>query len=244
MKNRVILMINIPYLDLQLYLMNVLNKTEPNFTIDELKRVEELSLNPIGISNSYQKIDFKILNYFPNLKKLEVSNSQINDEEIAIIAHILPLEELMLNNCHVANVKGFYHTKLKSFGFNNCIVPDLENISLMKGLNVIKLINMKLDTINYLEQLPHLIEVDLSYSELLENSTMYHFILIERLQVANSNILDLDFVNKYSGLKEISISKDQYIKNKALIDDLVALNINVYEDDVICYNHLSGGQNE
>ncbi len=237
-------MINIPYLDLQLYLMNVLNKTEPRFTPDELKRVEELSLNPIGISNSYQKIDFKILNYFPNLKKLEISNSKVEEEAINIISHVSSLEELMFNNCYVSSVKGFYHNKLKSLGFNNCLVLDLEDISLLKGLNVIKLINMKLETIKYLEQLPHLIEVDLSYSELLETSTMYHFILIERLGIANSNILDLDFVNKYSGLKEISISENQYLKNKNLIDDLVPLNISVYEDDVICYNHLEGGQNE
>ena len=69
---------------------------------------------------------------------------------------------------------------------------------------------------------------------------MYHFILIEKLSIDNSNILDLDFVNKYSGLREISISNDQYAKNKALIDDLVSLGITVYEDGVICYNNLGG----
>ncbi len=233
-------MVNIPYLEVQLFLMNLLNKTDTNFTLDELKKVEELYLNPVGISNTYEKIDFKILGYFPNLKRLEISNSNIDDVAINNIVHLRSLETLMFNNCHISNVKGFYQTKLKSFGFNNCTVTDLENIGSMKGLNAIKLINMKLETINYLENLPHLVEVDLSYSTLVETSTLYHFILIERLSVDNSNIMDLDFVNKYSGLKEISISNNQYVKNKALIDDLVALGIKVYEDDVICYNNLGG----
>lgn len=237
-------MINIPYLEVQLYLMNKLDKVDSNFTENELRMIDELYLNPVGINNVYNKIDFDILKYFPNLKKLEISNSNIDDKAISNIIRLNNLEAVMFNNCRVSNVKGFYQTKFKSLGFNNCIVHDLENIGLMKSLNCIKLINMKLDSISYLENLPHLIEVDLSYSTLNETATLYHFILIERLAVDNSNIMDLDFVNKYSGLTEISISNNQYVKNKDLIDDLVALDITVYEDDVICYNHLVGGKNE
>ncbi len=237
-------MINIPYLEVQLYLMNKLDRVDTNFSEDDLKKVDELYLNPVGINNLYNKIDFSILKYFPNLKRLEICNSDIDDNVIGFIVRMLGLEVLMFNNCHITNIKGLYQSKIKSLGFNNCIVSDIENIGNMKGLNAIKLINMKLDTINFLENLPHLIEVDLSYSSINETATMYHFILIERLALDNSNIMDLDFVNKYSGLTEISISNNQYKKNKELIDDLVALNIKVYEDDVICYNHLVGGRNE
>ena len=233
-------MINISQVELQLYLMNLLNKTDPLFTSQELQRVEDLYLNPIGISNVYNKIDFGILKNFPNLKKLEIYNSDINDDTISIISNLNNLETLMFNNCHISNVKGFYKSKIKSLGFNNCIVNDLESIGLMKSINCIKLINMTLREINFLDNLPHLIEVDLSYSNLIDTSILYHFILIEKLSINNSNIMDLDFVNKYSGIKEISISRDQYEKNKALIDDLVALDINVYENDVICYNNLGG----
>lgn len=237
-------MINIPYLEVQLYLMNKLNKVDIRFTEDELKGVDELYLNPVGINNVYTKIDFNILKYFPKLKKLEISNSDIDLSTISILAKLYDLDYLMFNNCHISSIKGFYQVKIKSLGFNNCIVDDIENIGFMKSLNAIKLINMKLDSISFLESLPHLVEVDLSYSKLKETSTLYTFILIERLAVDNSDIMDLDFVNKYSGLKEISISSNQYAKNKDLIDDLVALNITVYEDDVICYNHLVGGSNE
>lgn len=237
-------MINIPYLEVQLYLMNKLNKVDTRFTEDELKGVDELYLNPVGINNVYTKIDFNILKYFPKIKKLEISNSDIDLNTISILAKLYDLDYLMFNNCHISSIKGFYQVKIKSLGFNNCIVDDIENIGFMKSLNAIKLINMKLDSISFLESLPHLIEVDLSYSKLKETSTLYTFILIERLAVDNSDIMDLDFVNKYSGLKEISISSNQYAKNKDLIDDLVALNIVVYEDDVICYNHLVGGSNE
>ena len=237
-------MVNIPYLEVQLYLMNKLNKVDARFNEDELKSVDELYLNPVGINNVYTKIDFNILRYFPKLKKLEISNSNIDNSVIEIISKLFDLDILMFNNCHISSVKGFYQVKIKSLGFNNCIVDDLENIGNMKSLNAIKLINMKLDSISFLESLPHLIEVDLSYSKLKEMSTLYTFILIERLAIDNSDIMDLDFVNKYSGLKEISISSNQYAKNKELIDDLVALGIIVYEDDVICYNHLVGGSNE
>lgn len=237
-------MINIPYLEVQLYLMTKLDKVDGKFSEEELKRIDELYLNPISINNNYVKIDFNILRYFPNLKKLEISNSNIDDKMIENIVRLLNLEVLMFNNCHISSIKGLYQSKIKSLGFNNCVVHDIENIGLMKNLNTIKLINMKLGSIIYLENLPHLIEVDLRYSSLDSISTLYHFILIERLAIDNSNIMDLDFVNKYSGLTEISISNNQYKKNKALIDDLVALNITVYEDDVICYNHLVGGQNE
>lgn len=237
-------MINIPYLEVQLYLMTKLNKVDGRFTEEELRRVDELYLNPVGINNSYTKIDFNILKYFPRLKKLEITNSNIDLDTISMIASMHELECLMFNNCHVSSVKGLYQLKIKSLGFNNCIVEDLENIVYMKSLNAIKLINMKLDSISYLESLPHLIEVDLSYSKLNETSTLYTFILIERLAIDNSDILDLEFVNKYSGLKELSISSNQYAKNKELIDDMVALGIKVYEDDVICYNHLVGGSNE
>ena len=237
-------MINIPYLEVQLYLMNKLDKIDTNFKEEDLKKIDELYLNPIGITNSYKKIDFEILRYFPNLKKLEIANSNLDEKDISYIVKLVSLDTLMFNNCHVANVKSLYQSKIKSLGFNNCIVSDIENIGNMKNLNSIKLINMKLGSISYLENLPHLIEVDLSYSSLDSTSTLYHFILIERLAIANSSITDLDFVNKYSGLTEISISNNQYKSNKDLIDDLAALDITVYEDDVICYNHLVGGNNE
>lgn len=237
-------MINIPYLEVQLYLMTKLNKVDGRFSEEELRKVDELYLNPVGINNIYTKIDFNILKYFPKLKKLEIANSNIDLDTISMIASMHELESLMFNNCHVSSVKGLYQLKIKKLGFNNCIVEDLENIVYMKSLNAIKLINMKLDSISYLESLPHLIEVDLSYSKLNETSTLYTFILIERLAIDNSDIIDLEFVNKYSGLKELSISSNQYAKNKELIDDMVALGIKVYEDDVICYNHLVGGSNE
>ena len=237
-------MINMPYLEVQLYVMNKLNKVDARFNEDELKSVDELYLNSVGINNVYTKIDFNILKYFPKLKKLEISNSDIDLDTISILSKLYDLDYLMFNNCHISSVKGFYQVKIKSLGFNNCIVDDIENIGFMKSLNAIKLINMKLDSIAFLETLPHLIEVDLSYSKLKETSTLYTFILIERLAIDNSDIMDLDFVNKYSGLKEISISSNQYAKNKDLIDDLVALDITVYENDVICYNHLVGGSNE
>ena len=91
---------------------------------------------------------------------------------------------------------------------------------------------------NFFSKWEDLIEVNLSFSNIDDVSTMYHFIRIDTLRIDNSSILDLDFVNKYSALKTISISIDQYNKNKDLIDDLVALGIIVYKDSVICLNDL------
>ena len=97
---------------------------------------------------------------------------------------------------------------------------------------------MTIDSISFLEQLPHLLEVDLSFSNIDSISTMYTFTLIDTLRIDNSSILDLDFINKYSALKTLSISENQYQRNKELIDDLVSLKIIVYKDSVICLNDL------
>ena len=233
-------MINIPYVELRIYLMNYLNKVDINFTREELFKVEDLYINPIDLSNNYEYIDPKILGYFPNLKRLEIANSNIDANYIKNILPLRSLEDLKFDNCYISSLKDLSQVKITGLHLNNCIAPDLNSIEHYKHLIRISLTNMNLKAINYLETLPHITDVDLSFSKVDNISTMYHFILIEKLSIDNSNILDLDFVNKYSGLREISISNDQYAKNKALIDDLVSLGITVYEDGVICYNSLGG----
>ncbi len=231
-------MINIPYLELQLYLMDYLNKTDTNFTKEELNRVKELSLDSIGLFHNYNKIDSNILKYFNNLEVLEVCNANIDSTFIDNILNLNKLRSIAFVNCNITNLNSLARIKIVKLIINNCTVDDIESISNFKQLQTIGLVNMNLKSISFLEGLPHLIEINLSFSNIDDVSTMYHFIRIDTLRIDNSTILDLDFVNKYSALKTISISENQYLKNKDLINDLVNLDINVYKDSVICFNDL------
>ena len=231
-------MINIPYLELQLYLMDYLNKINTNFTVEELNRVKELSLDSIGLFQKYNRIDPKVLNYFNNLEVLEISNTNIDKAYIDNILKLNNLRSLSFTNCNITNLGILSKIKITKLIINNCTINNILDITNFKQLNTIGLINMTIDSISFLEQLPHLLEVDLSFSNIDSISTMYTFTLIDTLRIDNSSILDLDFINKYSALKTLSISENQYQRNKELIDDLVSLKIIVYKDSVICLNDL------
>ncbi|MBR4262654.1 MAG: hypothetical protein IKQ35_04760 [Bacilli bacterium] len=231
-------MINIPYLELQLYLMDYLNKTSTNFTNEELNRVKELSLDSIGLFNHFNKIDSKILKYFNNLEILEISNTNIDKDYIDNLLSLNNLKSLSFTNCNITNLGILSKLKITKLIINNCTINNILDVTRFKHLNTIGLINMSIDSISFLEQLPHLLEIDLSFSNISNISALYHFTLIDTLRLDNSSIIDLDFINKYSALKTISISEAQYQKNKALIDDLVSLKIIVYKDSIICLNDL------
>ena len=97
-------MINIPYLELQLYLMDYLNKINTNFTVEELNRVKELSLDSIGLFQKYNRIDPKVLNYFNNLEVLEISNTNIDKAYIDNILKLNNLRSLSFTNCNITNL--------------------------------------------------------------------------------------------------------------------------------------------
>ncbi len=229
---------------LRYYLRYKLHKIDDDYTPEELATIEKIHLDPINDDNTYQRVDIDIISSFPNLKMIYFYNMNIDDEVINKIMSVPKLEGISLENCSIKNVKVLVKKRLKRLDLINTYIENIDDIKELKTLNYIKLINLDLPSLSFLENLPNITTIDLNNSRIKDQSVLVKFSLIERLSIYNTNIMDLNFIGRYIYLKELDISKEQFLKNRELINDLLNLNINVYEDGILHYNALYRVQNE
>lgn len=223
--------------NIKTYLQINLNKIDSSFTKEDLASIKKLEIDandPIG----YQVYNPKILNDFINLEELTLKNITINQAWIAEILKLEKLNSLSFEYSYIDSIKDLIKLRLSKIAFNDTSCQDIEEINNFKTLNSISLIAMELKSLNILKNMPNLLEVKLSSSKFKDETILRTLDRIENLYIDNTDIKDLDFINNHINLKKISLSKNQIEKNKKLIDDLIYLNIEVYEDGVILLNKI------
>lgn len=220
---------------LESFIQFKLNKTNNNFTVKELKSIKTLDLNPIDIDSSYNKVNLEDLKYFPNLKYLTISNMHVDIASFAFILRLEHLVSLTFINSTFQDLSILSNFKLEHIGFINSNLEDLGIINRVKSLKELTLINYKDIDLSYFINL-NLISLELSNSTVKNENGIGELSNLSKLIVCNTNIMNLNFLNKLKKLKELYITKTQYIANKIIINNLVKNKVSVYIDNNILIN--------
>ena len=176
------------------YLKEVFQKDE--FLIADYLLIEYLTVDGKDYEGNKQKVSFKDLQNFKNLKYLEIADVVINDNLIDVLSDLDYLENVVFRNC--------------KFDINN--INKLKNI---KSLRIINCKNFDLSYIVKLNNLERLYISDLTFQNLKKLSKLQ----LESLDISGCSI------NKILGINELNtnylvISSNQFDKFKENILDL------------------------
>lgn len=184
--------------NLEIYLSNYFGKNIKEISKEELESLEEISLDGLNIENEYEIIDYKeIMEAFPNIKRITISNYVFTKENINDIA---------LNN-------------ILEYSFYKCDFKSIKNIDMLNHSNILMFENCILNNYDFikndfdnLEVLcisnpVHNEEVDLMNIDALKLKELY----LEKCIVSNFKA-----ITKFQDLEIINIQGTDINKNELL----------------------------
>lgn len=222
---------------LEKYLMFKLDKQEKIFSEEELRKVEELVLNPVNINGEYNEIDLDIIKYFTNLKRILFINLKMPEKAIEKLFTINSLESIYFERCDFENISLLTKLNIKEIEFVNCVLADysfLYNMNELKSLSIVNGV-ISIAGINKLKRLQYL---QLSYSTILdiEDIDLPH---LKELHIDNTNIYDVSIISELHELERLSISEEQYIENREYYSNLSKKGIIVLNENMVEFNEES-----
>ena len=171
---------------LENYLLKKTNKScISDINIDD---IEEISL--CNLDEEKFLVDFRDFEKFKNLKYLSLKNFKIDNYQTNEINRCKKISALQFSNC-IINSKSRLQNNIQVLSFDNCKKLDLHYISLLKDLNILKLINLgriNLKNIGYVKN-------------------------VGRIYFENDNIINLKALAELSNLNYIRVINCKYNKN-------------------------------
>lgn len=184
--------------NLELYLSNYFGKNIKEITKEELESLEELSLDGLNIENEYEIINFKeIMEMFPNIKRITISNYVFTKENINDIA---------LNN-------------IKEYSFYKCDFKSITNLDMINHSNILMFENCILNNYDFVKS-------DFDNLEVLCISNPIHNEEVNLMNIESQNIKELYLekcivsnfkaITKFQDLEFINIHETDISKEELL----------------------------
>lgn len=172
-----------------------LNKS--NIDIDDLLKIEEITLNSVTISGKQNNVYFEDIKLFPNLKKIEIINNKITRENIKYLENI---EDITFSNCIIDEIDGL---NAKNISFIGCKVNC--NLDLKFKINELAIINTNCDSFDFLKEQDLLQKLVIKNVKDFSMDKINFKMPINYLSIEDVEEFKYDVLEKYSNLNTISI---------------------------------------
>lgn len=185
--------------NLEIYISNYFGKNIKEISKEELESLEEISLDGLSIENEYEIINFKeIMELFPNIKRITISNYVFTRENINDIA---------LNN-------------IKEYSFYKCDFKSIKNLDMLNHSNILMFENCILNNYDFIKNDFDNLEVlcisnpvhNEEVNLLNVNSINLKELYLEKCIVSNFKAItkfqDLEFIN----IHQTDIGKDELLQ--------------------------------
>lgn len=212
------------------YVMFKLDKLDNVFLKGELAQITELVIDYKEEDES-SFVFLKELLKFNNIKSITLRNGYIYNDDYNIFLQLSNLSEIVFDNCEFENADLVASLNIKTLSLINCNINNYSFLNVFEHLEGLTIINgtVEINKINTLKELKYL---QLSYSKILDNTQLNLNDLIE-LYIDNTNIYNLEFLGNLFNLKRLSIDSEQYNKNKDIVQELLAKNILVLNENMV-----------
>lgn len=136
----------------------LLNKKDnENIYLEEIKKIEKLSINPRVFNNPVIEVDISDLYIFTNLKSLYIRDMIITNTEIEVLNTLQLLNYIQMNSCDFYKTKKcFYIENLNNISLVACSDIDMRNFQYLSKLKSLKLISSNVKTYKGIEKLQSL----------------------------------------------------------------------------------------
>lgn len=206
-----------------------LNKTY--FNKEDLKDIDDIILNGKKMNGDINKVDFNELKLFPNLKKIEIKNLNINKSDIENINN---LKYIDLRNCTIESIENL--KDIENMTINNSTIMDFNNITKLSKLKTLELINIDIDDFKFLKELKN-IEIlkiknikDFSLDKIDFNLPI-KYLSIEGIEELNDKFI----IKNYPNLEVISVDIKEQKKWKENLENIENKGIKILLNDIYEY---------
>lgn len=149
---------------------------------------------------------------------IEFRSCDFLKEDILKLSNAREYERIAFIDCSFEDCTLIQNIKTKSLSFTNNRVNNYEFIYNMSFLENLTVVGGNVDTFKF-NNLNKLKYLRLSHSY-VDNIEKYISINLKYLFIDNTNIKDLSFINNFVNLEILSISEDQRLYNKELIEKI------------------------
>lgn len=209
--------------------------------IDHVKKAA--SRQEINLAGSTLITDLQPLDQLKNLRKLDISSSDITD--LFPIRNLTTLQYLDCSNTMVEDLQPLRYCKsLKKLFIDNTPVTDISVVNNFDKLEVLHLAHTVIDSLPALEVLLHLKDLDCSSTNLAQIGLLSGMKTLEELNISNTSIEDVAALAPLVNLKNLNLSQTKTKNINALegLAKLETLNIERTEVDdlspLVGLNHL------
>lgn len=177
--------------------------------------------------------NFDFANYalsFKNINNLEFRNCDFFKEDIIKLAEYKEYNRIAFIECSFEDATLINNIKTKSLSFTNDKITNYEFVYQMNNLERLTIVDgiVDADKINLLKNLEYL---RISNS-LVNNIDKLFLNKLKYLFIDNTNITDITFIKNLSNLELLSISEEQELNNKEIINE-IKNNIKIILDSII-----------
>ena len=166
-----------------------------------LTYVEDLAIDGLAAGQ------LKNLSSLVNLSSLQIRNTSISSEELALIGSLPKLEHLTINSCGLATLVGLENAeKLVSLDIRQNAVRDLTPLSSMTALQEAYLQNNAIIDLTALSALANLTHLDVSYNALTTITPVFNCATLTELNASNNTMESIAGIEKLTALSVLNLS--------------------------------------
>lgn len=192
-----------------------------NFTREDLKLIDSITLKGKNINGDINIVDLNVIDYFPNLKKIEFQDLKISSQ---YMKKLYKVEEISFKQCQVEDIN--YLQDIKKLSVNNSKITNLEQIENLENLENLEFINIRLEDFNILKKLKSLNTLKLKNMIDFSLDNIDFPLPIKYFSIEDIDNLDeIRLIKNYSKLETLSIDKEKqaiwkdklaFLKNKGI----------------------------
>lgn len=206
-----------------------LNKTY--FEAEDLQDIKDIIIDGKTISGDINIVDFNDLDFFKNLKKVDLKNIEISKEYMNKFADI---EEISFLNCEIESIEEI--KKIKKISINNSTFDNFNEITNLKNIEELEIINTEIRDYDFLKMFENLKVLKIKNVKNFTLNRINFFLPIIYFSIRGVNDLDVDFLKKnYPNLKTFSIDIEKKAEWLEKINELKTMGISVLLNDIYKY---------
>ncbi len=195
-----------------------------NIELEDLLKIEEITLNSVTISGKQNNVYFEEIKLFPNLKKIEILNNKISRENIEYLKDI---QDITFTNCDIDNIDILNPKSISFIGCKlNCSLEVLNNI------DEISIINTNCDSFDFLKQQKDLKKLVIKNVKNFNMDKINFNMPIKYLSIEDVDEFKFDVLKNYSNLEIVSIDWIGNEDSKECMNKLKEMGYNVIFNDM------------
>lgn len=206
-----------------------LDKTD--FEEADLINIDSIILDGRKINGDINIVDFNDMDFFSNLKKIEIKNLDISKEQMKKIEK---LEDVSFKNCKVESLEDIRN--IKRISINNSKISDLDQIENFQNMIELEIINIQLENFSFLKKLMNLQILKIKNVKGFSLDKINFPLPIKYLSVEGiEKIEEKFFIENCPNLKILSIDKEKSKEWADELDNLVKKEIKILLNDIYEY---------